>query len=566
MAQPEAAILLIDLTTRRLRRAPLADAVRHADAGGRALAGALFAAAPARAWDDPAASLCLAPGRLAGYGLPGSGFAHLVGRSPHTGGVLAAAIPGGLGEALARAGLAGLVLTGRADGPTALVIDGQEARLLPADGLAGQGTGELLAGLAPWHGAVAAGPAAWAGSPLANLVADGLAPVGRGGCGLLFAAKNLLAVAAADGLALQPADAAGFAAARAAMERLVAAAPALSGPCGFGRFGPAALVDLTAGRRMLPTRHFRQTFFDAAAAVSAPRLDAAFSPRAAGCPGCPVPCRRVTAAGAVLPDGDALSHFTALIGLADAGLAVAANTACLDLGLDPPGTAAALAFAAEACGRDPAPDAVLAGVAALARQQNPALSPLAVKGAALPAFDPRGACGLALSLAVGTTGPDAWGGLCLAHELLRKPVATDRFTFAGKARAVFLGENVAAAAASLGGCPYWTLAVGLEEWALAVAAVTGEPRAAGELARLGERTVFRERCINARAGLDASADDLPQRFFAEAGTSGDGIDVPPLSRPDFLAARAGYYRLRGATEDGRPTARRAADLELPWIA
>ena len=47
------------------------------------------------------------------------------------------------------------------------------------------------------------------------------------------------------------------------------------------------------------------------------------------------------------------------------------------------------------------------------------------------------------------------------------------------------------------------------------------------------------------------------------GSGGEGIAVPPLSRPDFLAARAGYYRLRGLCADGRPDLARAAALELP---
>ncbi len=92
----------------------------------------------------------------------------------------------------------------------------------------------------------------------------------------------------------------------------------------------------------------------------------------------------------------------------------------------------------------------------------------------LPAFDPRGAYGLALGLAVSTTGPDAWRAGCLAHELLRKPVATDRFTFEGKARAVFLGENTTAAMDSLGVCPWLALGTSLEEWGQALAALTGE--------------------------------------------------------------------------------------------
>lgn len=559
-------ILFCDLSAGTCRREPLDPQQARQAPGGRALAAALLAARPRAAWDAPDAAVVLAPGALAGFDLPGASFAALAGANPHTGGVLAAAVPGGLGRALARLHLAAVVVSGRAATPTALFLDADGARLLLLGPAAGQGTSAALAALPAHDGALVAGPAAMAGSPLAGLWADGLHPVGPGGAALLLAAKNCFGVAVrAQGEGPVPADPEALAGARAAMERLVAAAPALAGPCGFGRYGTAALLDLTAGRRMLPTRHFRETIFEAAGRLSAPGIFARLSPRAAGCPGCPTPCRHVTADGGVLPDGDAWSHLTALLGLADPDLAVAAYAACRQAGLFAPGAAVVLAGRAEAAGRDLAPDALLPALAALvAEGPNVAPPAMAVKGAALPAFDPRGAYGLALSLAVGPSGPDPWGGLCLGHELLRKPVATDRFSFAGKARAVYLGENAAAVAASLGGCPLYGLAVGLEEWALALSAVRGEVVSAAELAGLGERTVFGERQRNARAGLCAADDDLPERFFAEPGSSGEGIVVAPLPREAFLAARAAYYRLRGLDADGRPTAEAAAALESPW--
>lgn len=566
MEHPTAHILFCDLSTGVCRREQQDPSLARQALGGRALAVALLAARPRAVWDAPDGAVVLAPGALAGFDLPGVSFAALAGTNPHTGGVLAVAVPGGLGRALARLGLAAVVVTGRANTPTALFLDADGVRLLPLGAAAGQGTSAVLAALPPHDGALIAGPAALAGSPLAGLWADGLHPVGPGGVALPLAARNCFAVAArAQGEGPAAADPVALAGARAAMERLVAAAPALAGPCGFGRYGTAALLDLTAGRRMLPTRHFRETIFEAAGRLSAPGLFARLSPRAAGCPGCPTPCRHVTADGGVLPDGDAWSHLTALLGLADPDLAVAAHAACRQAGLFAPGAAALLAGRAEAAGRDLASDALLPALAALVAE-GPSVSPsaMAVKGVALPAFDPRGAYGLALSLAVGTSGPDAWGGLCLGHELLRKPVATDRFSFAGKARAVFLGENAAAVAASLGGCPLYGLAVGLEEWALALSAVRGEAVGAAELAGLGQRTVLVERQLNARAGLHAAADDLPQRFFAQPGSSGEGIVVAPLPREEFLAARAAYYRLRGLNADGRPTTQAVAALESPW--
>ena len=55
-----------------------------------------------------------------------------------------------------------------------------------------------------------------------------------------------------------------------------------------------------------------------------------------------------------------------------------------------------------------------------------------------------------------------------------------------------------------------------------------------------------------------------RRFFTEAGSSGEGIDVPPIDRADFLAARANYYKVRGLDENGMPTRDKARQLNLPW--
>ncbi|MEL7641122.1 MAG: aldehyde ferredoxin oxidoreductase C-terminal domain-containing protein [Solidesulfovibrio sp.] len=548
--RPRPAILHVDLTASETRRVAAPEGLFEGERGGRGLAAALCAVPGRLGHDAPAAPLCLAAGALAGCDLPGGGHAALRFFSPRTGGPVTVPLGGGLGRALARAGLAAVVVTGRAVAPMGLAIRDDEARIVPAGHLAGLPTPALFDALAGSDAAAVAGPAAWAGSGLATVVADRWHEAGPAGAGLAFGLKNLVYLAISGTAAAVPADPEGLARARAAMDRLIAAAPALAGPSGFGRHGTAALVDLTRGRRMQPTDHFRRTFFEAGAAVNAPALGRRFGSTGAACPGCPVPCRRIDAAGRLLPDADALSHFTALLGLADPELAARARWFCLERGLDAAGAAVAVAGFAEAEGIAPTPafvDEALADLAvgsARGRAIEAALA-MAVRGVALPAFDPRGAYGLALSLAVGTCGPDPWAGGCLAHELLRKPVATDRFTFEGKARAVVLGENALAGAQCLGACPFLSLAVTLEEWALALTAFSGEPVSAGELAALGARVVARERLANRRQGLDGAAEDLPARFFTEPGSAGDGLAVPPLDRRAFLAAREKYRRLRG---------------------
>jgi aldehyde:ferredoxin oxidoreductase len=73
------------------------------------------------------------------------------------------------------------------------------------------------------------------------------------------------------------------------------------------------------------------------------------------------------------------------------------------------------------------------------------------------------------------------------------------------------------------------------------------------LLEVGERIVNLERLLNARFGVDATHDRLPERFTEEPlpvefGGARDERRIGSL--PDMLAE---YYRLRGWGEDGLPT-------------
>ena len=59
----------------------------------------------------------------------------------------------------------------------------------------------------------------------------------------------------------------------------------------------------------------------------------------------------------------------------------------------------------------------------------------------MPAYDPRGAYGMALAYGTSTRGACHLRAYPVSHEILRKPVATDRFSFSGKARIIKLSED-----------------------------------------------------------------------------------------------------------------------------
>ena len=152
----------------------------------------------------------------------------------------------------------------------------------------------------------------------------------------------------------------------------------------------------------------------------------------------------------------------------------------------------------------------------------------------------------------------------VSHEILRKPVVTDRFTFSGKARIIKISEDTNAIADSLTACKFTFFAAGLEEYALALSGVTGVDFTARDLSLAGERICYNERIMNARNGFDRDDDRLPSRFHELPGSSGEGIDVPPIDRGAFGEALSNYYVVRGLDAAGRPTAERARELELQW--
>src|SRR5512141_1987037 len=157
----------------------------------------------------------------------------------------------------------------------------------------------------------------------------------------------------------------------------------------------------------------------------------------------------------------------------------------------------------------------------------PALS-MTVKSQDLPAYDPRGAYGMALAYCTSNRGGCHLRAYPISHEILRKPVATDRFSFSGKARIIKIAEDTNAAVDSLVACKFSFFGATLEEYAELLAATTGEAYTPQSLKEIGERIFLTERFYNCANGFSAEDDVLPERFYTESGTSGAGITIAPI--------------------------------------
>jgi aldehyde:ferredoxin oxidoreductase len=572
-------LLTIDLSSRTAEAVSLDPDLLRLELGGKGLAGRLFDPCATLPWDHPDSPLLICAGPLVGTNAPTSGRAHVLCRSPLTGTVGDASVGGRLGTELKRSGFDGIALTGRAAGWTGIEIKGDRVEFSDASPLLGLPLGAVADRLDGRGSIAAVGVAAERGAAFASLMVDRHFAAARGGIGLCFGRKRVKYLTVRGTGEVAVADPAALKQARDDIRRQLAACPILLGDQGIGNLGTPALYDLIAARHMLPTANFSKTAFPPAGDLGAAALRLAYEPERTGCRGCSILCKKRGRDGAALPEYESLAHFTALLENDDLDLARRANTACNELGLDTISAAATLACYAELTGEPVNGERVLELLEAIGRGTGigialgrgslryataagrPAAS-ISVKGLELPAYDPRGAYGMALAYVTSTRGGCHLRAYPIGHEILGKPVATDRFSFAGKARIVKIAEDANAVIDSLTACKFAFFGSSLEEYAAAFQAVTGEPQSASGLSRLGERIYFRERIFNARNGFTAADDDLPPRFFEEPGTAGPGFEVPPIDRAAFLAARARYYKVRGLDGSGMPTREKAAELGL----
>ena len=579
-------ILHIDLSSREIAVIRPEKEIYTNFIGGKGMAGHFLRPHVTLPWDHPDMPLLFFTGPLVGTIAPTSGRSTVMSRSPLTGTVADCSVGGRLGFQLKRAGWDGIIITGRSDQLCSIEIENGDVHIHDAEKYRQKDTGVIFDTFFDGSRSVAAiGPAAENRVRFASLMVDKHHAAGRTGIGLCFAAKNIKFLTVHGTGKIPVHNKQELLVAREEIMRLTAASPILMGEHGFSCFGTGSIYDLMDSRRMMPTDNFRKTHFDRAGELNAFAYKESYLPEKYGCMGCHIRCKKIAnkgeKRGASMPEFETMSHFTALIGNTDMKLVMEANEMCNRMGMDTISAAATLA-----CYREMHDDIDLSsqlinllneigtastnlgkelgqGSTKLAQKTNPDKgTSMSVKGLELPAYDPRGAYGMSLAYALSTRGGCHLRAYPISHEILRKPVATDRFTFSGKARVIKIAEDQNAVVDSLTACKFIFFAASLEEYSKAYSAVTGEKSTAQDLLKAGERIYYHERIMNSLNGFDADDDDLPQRFFTEAGSGGNAIDIKPLDREAFLEARSRYYHIRGLDEQGKPTPEKTKALGL----
>lgn len=575
-------VLCINLTDRSSEILNPPENIYHEFIGGKGMCGWYLRPHCTKPWNSPEMPLIFFTGPLVDTGSPTSGRFTVMSMSPLTDAVGDSSAGGKFGTELKRAGWDGIIITGISSSLCGVSISNSKVEFCEADHLKRKTISEIFSSLPAKGSTAAVGPAAENGVLFANISFDGHSFAGRTGLGLVMASKGLKFIHVEGSGKTEVFNNEELSNAREDIFRLAAASPVLKGELGISEFGTGALYDLIHSRRMMPTDNFRKTQFPHAEVMNAWHYRDKYETKKSGCSGCHILCKKNSSDGKPIPEFETMSHFSALIGNSDIEKVMEASLICNEAGMDSISAASTIACYMEI--KSISPDKFdflkILNDISLSRGEGETLKlgslkysslsensrcSMSVKGLELPAYDPRGAYGMALAYATSTRGGCHLRAYPVSHEILRKPVATDRFSFSGKARIIKLAEDMNAVIDSLTACKFIFFGASLEEYSKVFRTVTGVELYGSDLMAAGERIYYNERIMNSLNGFSCSEDDLPERFFTSGGTSGDGILIPPLDREEFLETRKKYYKVRGLSPDGKPTKEKCDELGLEWI-
>ena len=371
----------------------------------------------------------------------------------------------------------------------------------------------------------------------------------------------------------------------------------------------------------LPTRNFQTGYFEEADAISGETMRETLLAGSEACWACSVVCKRVvqTPEPYVVesryggPEFETVAALGSNCGISELAAICKGNELCNKYGLDTISTGVTISFAMECYeqgiltqedtgGVDLAfgqADAMLQMIEAIAKRQG--LGDLLAegtqraaerigkgahrfamhtKGLEMPMHEPRAKGMLGISYAVSPIGADH---VVVEHDTdfdFQAPqVFIDQMKSLGllerlgtesidsrKVRMFYYLQNHFSFMDALCLCvlcfaPVRTFT--MADMVTLISAVTGWETSLWEIMKLGERRINMFRAFNAREGLTAADDWLPDRMFEPIRTGPRAGHK--VSANDFSQALDLYYEMMNWDEEGIPRAGKLAELDLGWV-
>jgi aldehyde:ferredoxin oxidoreductase len=564
----------------------------------------------------PGNVLIFANGPVTGTPVPGSGRNAVGAKSPLTGGFGEADVGGFWGAELKRTGWDAIVITGQAEEPVYLWIEGNRVEIRDGAHLWGKKTAEVEEILKEELGdkRVRVTQCGLAGENLvryACVINDLHHAAGRTGMGAVMGSKKLRAIAVRGTNRVELADR------KQVLQVIGPIRDELKQATRFQKYGTSGAVPRINEEGALPARNFQEGTFEGAEKISGQTMAETILVDRGTCFACPLTCKRkvkVTGHYEVDPtyggpEYEALASLGSCCGIDDLEAIVYANQLCNAYGMDVISTGLTIAWTMECferglltkddtdglelrfgnakamttlveqiAHRQGFGDLLAEGSLRAAKRIGRGTKRYAmqVKGQEIPpSYDARTRFALGLGYATSPTGADHMHNIRDHYYASERGVQWVRpLGILEPVPADYLGpEKVRLAKyhidwAVFGNCLGLCMFMPYEEKHLIrdiVQGVTGWNSSIFELMKVGERALAMARAFNYREGFTAKDDVAHWRFFTPLKSGpNEGMKIPA---EDMAKALDLYYEMRGwDRETGAPTAGKLHELGIGWLA
>ena len=550
-------------------------------------------------------------GLTTGSTIPTACRCSFCGRSPLTGIWNESNVGGHFGAELRKAGLDGLVISGRSEKPVYLYIHDGEVEIRPADQVWGSDTfdtyDQLIAETHPKARAAVIGPAGERLVRFAAIMQGGHThsrAAGRGGMGAVLGSKHLKGIVVVGTQKVETTHPEQL------RELIRQQNPVIrSRTEGLSKYGTAGGVAAAELFGDLPLHNYKEgSWPEGAMTISGQNLAEQYTVKQAFCFACPIGCGKHV--DALLEDGthihgegpeyETLAGMGALTGVGDLDAMLKANDYCNRVGMDTISASTMVAFALEAFedGLIDAkdfdghqltwgdPDSLLLclqlmaekkgageilslGARSAARHYGGGSDAYAMhsKGLEMAYHDPRATFSMAANYATANRGACHLEGLSYwtiygLDAVAWSPENADRFSNEGAAQETIAFQNYFSLFNPLGLCKFLGKAgIGPQVLADFLEEALGWDTSGTELMVTGERIFNLKRMINNRLGITRADDDLPERVKHLARPSGGAEG----HLPDLALILEDYYHLRGWDEGGQPDPETKRRLDLDHL-
>lgn len=339
-------LLRIDLTSGSIEKVQMPEEFYRVYMGGGAFGAYFLLKEISKATDplDAANIITIAPGIATGAAVSGVSRCCITALSPETGGAGDTQLGGSIGPMIKRAGYDAVVITGKAEKPCYLFVDGDDVEIRDAGKLWGKTVLEAHDALTEEHGSknisiLQCGPAGENQVRFSCLMGDFNDAAGRGGMGAVFGSKHLRALVVRGKGNVAFKDAEGLKnLAKLAVQRI----PGSGFPEILKRYGTPGVVGPQAEGGNLATHNFSRSWHEEYMNLHGGTYEKEIGAGHTTCFGCAVACRKKVKADGPYgvtdrlggPEFETLGLLGSNLDITDPVAVAKANELCNNYGLE----------------------------------------------------------------------------------------------------------------------------------------------------------------------------------------------------------------------------------------